>query len=71
MSVHVRVPPELHEQLKIMADFNSKEISEEAARLLCRGIVASFYEFKVAADRIHSAKVTGAAPTNGERSDDL
>ena len=36
MSVHVRLPPELHEQLKILADFNSKEISEEAARLLCR-----------------------------------
>ena len=29
MSVHVRLPPELHEQLKIMADFNNKEISEE------------------------------------------
>ena len=60
MSVHVRWPPELHEQLKIMADFNSKEISEEAARLLCRGIVASFYEFKVAEDRIHSAEITGS-----------
>ncbi len=59
MSVHVRVPPELHEQLKIMADFNNKEISEEAARLLSRGIVASFYEFKVAADRIHSFGLTG------------
>ena len=59
MSIHVRVPPELHEQLKIMADFNNKEISEEVARLLCRGIVASFYEFKVAADRIHSFGLTG------------
>lgn len=63
MSVHVRVPPELHEQLKIMADFNNKEIAEEAARLLSRGIVASFYEFKVAADRIHSLGLTGR---NGE-----
>ena len=59
MSIHVRVPPELHEQLKIMADFNNKEIAEEAARLLSRGIVASFYEFKVAADRIHSLGLTG------------
>ena len=63
MSIHVRVPPELHEQLKIMADFNNKEISEEAARLLSRGIVASFYEFKVAADRIHSL---GSSGRNGE-----
>ena len=59
MSIHVRVPPELHEQLKIMADFNNKEIAEEAARLLSRGIVASFYEFKVAADRIHSFGLNG------------
>ena len=59
MSAHVRLPPELHELLKIMADLNNKEISEEGARMLCRGIVASFYEFKVAADRINSLGLTG------------
>lgn len=59
MSIHVRVPPDLHEQLKIMADFNNKEIAEEAARLLSRGIVASFYEFKVAAERINSLGLNG------------
>lgn len=51
-SVHVRLPPELHEQLSVMADFMDKDIAEEAARILSRGIVAAFYDFKVAHERM-------------------
>ena len=51
-SIHVRLPPELHEQLTVMADFLDKDISEEAARILARGIVAAFYDFRVAHERM-------------------
>lgn len=51
-SIHVRLPPELHEQLSVMAYFLDKDIAEEAARILARGIVAAFYDFKVAHERM-------------------
>jgi hypothetical protein len=51
-SIHVRVPPELHDQLSVMADFLDKDIAEEAARILARGIVAAFYEFSIAHERM-------------------
>lgn len=51
-SVHVRIPPELHEQLAVMAEFLDKDIAEEAARILARWIVAAFYDFKVSHERM-------------------
>jgi hypothetical protein len=35
-----------------MADFLDKDIAEEAARILARGIVAAFYEFSIAHERM-------------------
>lgn len=58
-SIHVRVPPELHEQLSVMAEFLDKDIAEEAARILARGIVAAFYEFSVAHDRMTRLGING------------
>ena len=58
-SIHVRVPPELHEQLSVMADFLDKDIAEEAARILARGIVAAFYDFKVAHERMTRFGING------------
>ena len=58
-SIHVRVPPELHEQLSVMADFLDKDIAEEAARILARGIVAAFYDFKVAHERMTRLGING------------
>lgn len=58
-SIHVRVPPELHDQLSIMADFIDKDIAEEAARILSRGIVAAFYDFKMSNDRMTRLGIGG------------
>ena len=58
-SIHVRVPPELHEQLSVMADFLDKDIAEEAARILARGIVVAFYDFKVAHERMTRLGING------------
>lgn len=51
-SVHVRLPPDLHDQLSVMAEFLDKDIAEEAARILARGVVAAFYDFKISHERM-------------------
>ena len=51
-SIHIRIPPELHEQLSVMAEFLDKDIAEEGARILARGIVAAFYDFKISHERM-------------------
>ena len=51
-SIHVRIAPELHAQLTIMAEFNGKDIAEVAADLLERSIVGDFYRFSVAAEKV-------------------
>ena len=58
-SIHVRVPPELHEQLAVMADFLDKDIADEASRILCRGIVAAFYDFKLTHERMTRLGIGG------------
>ena len=63
-SIHVRVPPELHDKLSIMADFLDKDIAEEAARILARGIVAAFYDFTLAHERMTRLGIGGK---NGEK----
>ena len=60
-SIHVRLPPELHEQLSVMAEFADKDISEVAARILSRGIVAAFYDFSIAAERMNRLGIGGKA----------
>ncbi len=54
-SIHVRVPPEF---------FLDKDIAEEAARILARGIVAAFYDFTLAHERMTSLGIGGK---NGEK----
>lgn len=63
-SIRVRVPPELHDQLSIMADFLDKDLAEEAARILARGIVAAFYDFTIAHERMTRLGIGGK---NGEK----
>lgn len=58
-SIHVRLPPELHEQLSVMAEFLDKDIAEEAARILARGIVAAFYDFKISHERMTRLELSG------------
>ena len=59
-SIHVRVPPELHQQLSVIAEFLDKDIAEEAARILSRGIVAAFYDYKVAHERMTRLGIGGS-----------
>lgn len=42
-----------------MADFLDKDISEEAARILARGIVAAFYDFKLTHERMTRLGIGG------------
>lgn len=42
-----------------MAEFMDKDIAEEAARILSRGIVAAFYDFTVAHDRMTRLGIGG------------
>ena len=63
-SVHVRLPPDLHEQLAVMAEFQDKDIAEEAARILARGIVPALYDFKVSHERMTRL---GIGAFSGER----
>lgn len=58
-SVHVRLPPDLHDQLSVMAEFLDKDIAEEAARILARGVVAAFYDFKISHERMTRLGIGG------------
>lgn len=58
-SIHVRLAPDLHEQLSVMAEFMDKDIAEEAARILARGVVAAFYDFTVAHERMTRLGIGG------------
>lgn len=58
-SVHVRLPPDLHDQLSVMAEFLDKDIAEEAARILARGVVAAFYNFKISHERMTRLGIGG------------
>ena len=59
-SVHVRLPPELHDQLSVMAQFLDKDIAEEASRILSRGVVAAFYDFKISHERMTRLGISGS-----------
>jgi hypothetical protein len=58
-SIHIRIPPELHDQLSIMADFNDKDIAELAARWLCKAIVAEAHDFNVTLDKFNRLGLSG------------
>jgi len=50
-SIHVRLSPEQHGKLTVMADFHDRDMSDLAAHLLEKMIVAEFHDFTIAADR--------------------
>ena len=50
-SVHIRLSPEQHQRLSVMADFHNRDMSELAAQLLEKMIVAEFHDFTIAAER--------------------
>lgn len=50
-SIHVRLSPEQHQMLSVMADFHDRDLSELAVQLLEKMIVAEFHDFTIAAER--------------------
>jgi len=59
-SVHIRLAPELHERLSLMADFYERDQAELAAQLLEKMIVAEFHSFSIAAERYSRLGLTAA-----------
>lgn len=60
-SVHVRLSPELHQHLAVMAEFNDKDIAELAALFLEKMIVGEFHGFKLTAERMSRLGLTGSS----------
>lgn len=58
-SIHTKLSPDLHDQLKIMAEFQNKPIAELAALFLEKMIVAEFHDFRIAYERMKRAGITG------------
>lgn len=58
--------PELHEQLRLMADFQDREVAALGARLLEKMIVAEWHEFRLLRERLErSGKLRHDADAGG------
>ena len=57
--------PELHERLRLMADFHDTDIASLGAKLLEKAVVGEFHEFSLMADRLERSgivrKINGTA----------
>ncbi len=58
-SIHVRIPPEWHSKLSVMADFHDKDIADLAARILEKGIVAEFHDFSLTVEKMNRLGISG------------
>ena len=58
-SVHVRLAPEQHRQLSVLAGLSDRDMAEVAAEILEQGIVGRFHTVRVAADRMERLGLTG------------
>ncbi|MDR0672752.1 MAG: hypothetical protein LBF93_03615 [Zoogloeaceae bacterium] len=58
-SVHVRLAPEQHRQLSVLAGLADRDMAEVAAEILEQGIVGRFHTVMAAADRMSRLGLTG------------
>lgn len=58
-SIHVKLSPDLHKQLAIMAEFQNKPIAELAALFLEKMTVAEFHDFRLAYERMTKSGLAG------------
>lgn len=58
-SIHVRVDPDLHSALKVMAEHDEVEISVLCERLLSKAVRGEFHALKVAAKRMARLGIVG------------
>lgn len=59
-STHIKVSPDLHKQLQIMAEFQNKPIAELGALFLEKMIVAEFHDFRIAYGKMMKAGLSGS-----------
>jgi len=59
-SVHVRLTPEMHERLALIAGLKSDDISEHAGYLLEKMIVAEYHAVTVQASRLKRLGLIGS-----------
>jgi len=58
-SVHVRIAPDLHEQLSILAELEGKDMSELLATFCEKAIVGEFYAFNIVKERLLRVGLAG------------
>jgi len=58
-STHVRLLPERHKQLQMMAKFQDRKAADLAAHFLDKMIVAEFHVFTLTADRFEGLGLSG------------
>jgi hypothetical protein len=58
-SVHVRLAPEQHEQLAVLANVREKDMAELSALFLEKAIVGEFHAFSVELLRMQRLGLTG------------
>ncbi|MEW6169794.1 MAG: hypothetical protein AB1651_19245 [Pseudomonadota bacterium] len=56
---------QLHERLRIMAEFRGTTLQREAARLLEKAIVGEWHEFSVALERAERSGILRNGPEKG------
>lgn len=59
------IDPDLHEQLRIMAEFNDNDMGALGAKLLEKAIVGEFHEFTLLADRLARSGIVRKIAENG------
>ncbi len=64
--VRFEIDPELHDKLRLIADFQDQELSRIAARLLEKMIVGEWYEFSLLRARMERSGIArNPAETGG------
>lgn len=58
-SIHVRLSPDMHQRLGVIADFNDKDLAELASLYLEKMIAGEFHSFTVAAEKISRLGLAG------------
>lgn len=58
--------PALHEQLRVMAEFNDTDLGSMGARLLEKAIVGEFHEFSLLAERMARCGIVRKSAENGK-----
>ncbi len=59
-SIHVRLDPDVHARLAVLADAGEKDMAELAAMLLTRQVVGEFHVMSKAVERLNRLGLSGS-----------